>query len=652
MIKLTRHSENPILTPNEDIAWQAKGMLNGCPLKTGDGYHFLFRSISERRRYYDHDLEISQISHVLSSDGLHFQEPELFITPEYAWEQFGCEDPRLTQIGDRFYIFYTALSDYPHTPGGIKIGLAVTQDFHELLFKHQATDFNSKAMTLFPEKINGRLTALLTVNPDLKPPKIALISFAEEEQMWSPDYWHEWLKNLDENALSLQRDPADHVEIGAPPLKTPAGWLLIHSYIKNYLKPPAVFGIEALLLDLKDPRQILGRSTEPLLFPKEEYEIYGNVPNVIFPSGALIEDKKLRVYYGAADTTFCLAETDLDPLLDSLLFPPKTQFSFPQQKEIKMEKYSGNPILEPLKEHSWESKYAFNPTAVQEGNKIYIIYRAMGDNDTSVLGLAISPDGFRIEERLPEPIYFPRAEFEKKIQGGYSGCEDPRLTKIGDTFYLCYTAYDGLNPTKVALSTIKVKDFLKKNWQWTPPQIISCPQRSDKNACLFPEKINDQYVFFHRIGGCLWLDYVSELKFGQDAWLGGKMIASPQPEKWDSRKIGIAGPPLKTPDGWLLIYHGLSREDDHYRLGAFLLDPERPDDIIAKLPYPILEPTENYEHEGLRAKTVFSCGAVIKEGKIFVYYGAADQFVGVATTPLEPLLTALKQNPLPSGIDG
>ena len=125
------------------------------------------------------------------------------------------------------------------------------------------------------------------------------------------------------------------------------------------------------------------------------------------------------------------------------------------------------------------------------------------------------------------------------------------------------------------------------------------------------------------------------MTFTKDNFLAGKIILSPRLKKWDSRKIGIAAPPIKTSEGWLLIFHGLSLEDNKYRLGAALLDLNKPDRIISRLDYPILEPQADYENNGLRPGTVFSCGAVVVDRRLFVYYGAADKVIGVAKTKLK-----------------
>jgi len=311
---------------------------------------------------------------------------------------------------------------------------------------------------------------------------------------------------------------------------------------------------------------------------------------------------------------------------------------------IKLERFEGNPIVKPNDQNLWETKATFNPGAVYEDGKVYIIYRAMNNEDTSVLGCAISKDGLHIDERLPEPIYAPREDFEKKANPGNSGCEDPRLTKIGDKFYMCYTAYDARNPTRVALTSIKVEDFLQKKWNWNKPILISPPGIDDKNACILSEQIEGKYAILHRIHPCIWIDFVDNLDFSGNRWIKGSTWFKIRSDKWDSRKIGIGAPPIKTEDGWLLIYHGLSEQDLKYRLGAMLLELKNPTKAISRLDYAILEPEEWYENEGLRHGTVFACGAVVIKDRLFVYYGGADKYVCVATTDLNGLLEELKRN--------
>lgn len=633
-----RSPQNPILAPNEQNSWEAQATFNGSVVKKDKRYHMLYRAISEPQFYFGQNLELSSIGHAVGTDGVAFEKRRQLITPEYEWEQFGCEDPRVTELDGKFFVFYTALSDYPHTAEGIKIGLAITRDFEEIEAKHQITHFNSKAGTLFPERINGKLAMMLSVGTDRPPTRTALALLDNEKDLWSKEFWQGWLETLDKTCLRLKRDDQDHIEIGATPVKTKDGWLLVYSHIQNYFQPPAVFGVEAVLLDLKNPLHVIGQTKKPIMIPTEEYELYGKVPNIVFPSGAIIENEILNIYYGAADTTTCLAQLELEDLLREI--NPKRKRPVAFKKKVKLERSLLNPILQPIPDHSWESKNVFNTAALFEDGRVHLLYRAMGEDETSVLGYASSTDGVNIDERLETPVYLPREPFEKKATLGGSGCEDPRLTKIGNQIYICYTAFSGQDPTHIALTSISLDDFLNKDWQWKTPKIISCPERSDKNACLFPDLVNGKYVFFHRIGGCIWVDYRDSLDFGDHDWLGGKILMCPNMRGWDSFKIGIAGPPHKTEDGWLLVYHALSAHDDYYRLGALLLDLNQPERIIAKLDYPILEPEEPYEKEGFRPNTIFSCGSVVIDKRLFVYYGAADEVVGVASVEVEKLLKA------------
>ena len=319
MVAVTRYIGNPILTPNPQHSWEAEAAFNGCPIEAKKESHLLYRALSRKQVIRQKTLELSTIGHAASQDRITFRNRRQFIKPEHAWEQFGCEDPRVTGIDGTYYIFYTAIADWPPAPDGIRVALAITDDFRRIKEKFLVTPFNAKAMTLFPERINGKLTVLLTVNPDKPPSTIALASFDTPKQLADQDYWNKWHTQFHTHAVALLRNSHDHVEIGAPPIKTPKGWLLVYSYIKSYLTSHKFFGIEAALLDLHNPQKIIGRTSQPLLFPEYDYELVGKIPNVIFPSGALIYNNSLGIYYGAADTSVCLATCSVDELLKELL---------------------------------------------------------------------------------------------------------------------------------------------------------------------------------------------------------------------------------------------------------------------------------------------------------------------------------------------
>lgn len=634
-VKVVRSDENPILIPRSDVPFESEATFNPCPVEDRGKIHLLYRAESGRRMIGDVDLEMSSIGYAVSRDGVHFKDRKQLIAPEFGWERYGCEDPRVTKLGGKFYIFYTAISDYPFRGEGIKIGLAITKDFKNIIAKHLVTPFNAKAMAIFPSKINGKIMAILTVNTDNPPARIGIASFDREEQIWSQEYWENWYLSLDNHSIHLERSPSDHLEVGAPPIKTKFGWLLIYSHIQNYFSPPAVFGIEAVLLDLKDPRKIIAKTDKPLMVPTEEYEKYGRVVNIVFPTGALVKGANLNIYYGSADTVGSVASVRLSDLMDDLL-----SRSF---EVIRFERFAYNPILSAISSHPWEAKSVFNPAAIYADSKFHLLYRAISEDNTSTMGYAGSNDGFHIEERLQEPVYIPRETFELKTEARVnSGCEDPRLTQIGDTLYMCYTAYDGKNSPRVALTSIPMTDFLAKRFNWAKPILISPPNIDDKDAAIFPRKIGGKYAILHRMGISIWLDFVDDLNFGDNKWLGGKILMSPRAES-DSRKIGIAGPPIETKDGWLLIYHGISREkDNHYHLRAALLDLEDPTRIIVRTKNPIFEPETLYEKVGDVPNVVFSNGAVVVGDKLFVYYGGADKVIGVATIKMSELMEKLK----------
>jgi predicted GH43/DUF377 family glycosyl hydrolase len=634
MVTVYRDRENPILVGESHNSWEAQGAFNGCPIKNKGNVHIFYRAQSSPILHNGVVMEVSSIGQASSKDGIHFGEHHQFIFPEFSWEQFGCEDPRITKLDDKFYIFYTALSDFPFSSKSINVGLAITKDLKKIEKKHRITPFNAKAMALFPERINGKIYAVLTANTDIPPAKISIAKFDCEEDLWSEKYWENWYTSLDEHVISLQRNINDQVELGAPPLKTKKGWLLIYSYIRNYLGTQKIFGIEAVLLDLKNPQKILGRTELPLMVPEEEYELYGKVPNIIFPSGVLVKNKKLIIYYGAADTTCCVAECDLDALIKEVLEEKKGHLS--------CKRLENNPLLEPIAKNAWEAKAVFNPTAIREKGITYIFYRAMSKDDTSVIGYAWTKDGMHIDGKADEPVYVPREKFEMKLQPGNSGCEDPRMTKIGENIFMCYTAVDAKNAPRVALTSIKVSDLISRNWNWVSPKLISPPGIDDKDACVLPEKVRGKYVFFHRIQPSIDINFFDSLNFEDGRLLEQNPIMLPRKGMWDNKKIGL-NTVLKTKFGWLMIYHGVSEENSSYRIGAALLELHNPEKVIARTKYPILEPQMAYEKEGIVPNVVFPCGAIKMGTKLYIYYGGGDRVIGGATIEMAKVLKMLTE---------
>ena len=364
MYVVRRFKDNPILRPEINSTFENYSVFNGNPVRVGNQIYMLYRAQSTPEKFENGNFSLSVICKAESRNGFKFKNREVFIMPEYPWEKFGCEDPRVTKIDGKYFCFYTALSSYPFSSSGIKVGLAISNDLKTIYEKHQITPFNAKAMTLFPEKINGKYLAILTANSDKPPSHISIAEFSELEDMWSKKYWDKWYADLDKNTLDIPKFDDEHLEVGSCPLKTKDGWLVVYSNVHNYLSPEKIFTVEAVLLDLKNPRNVIGKTRGALLTPEEVYEKYGTVPNVIFPSGAEIISDRLFIYYGATDTTIATASVPLAPLLASMKFP---------YKEIGFLRQTEGALISSRKEKSWEAKAVFNPGVIDLDGKIRLL---------------------------------------------------------------------------------------------------------------------------------------------------------------------------------------------------------------------------------------------------------------------------------------
>jgi predicted GH43/DUF377 family glycosyl hydrolase len=292
------------------------------------------------------------------------------------------------------------------------------------------------------------------------------------------------------------------------------------------------------------------------------------------------------------------------------------------------QRYSKNPILSPTS-NWWETKAVFNCAVVEKDGVINMLYRAVGDDNISRFGYAASYDGFNFE-RYPLPIYEGPLgdEFERL------GCEDPRITIIDGTYYIPYvgtSVYPAIEnrpstfkigpPWRCRVSLLSTKDFKS----FTRYGVI-LPEFDDKDAVLFPEKIQGKYVMYHRVLPDIWVSYSDDLI----NWYDHKPVMSPKSGSWDSERIGAGAPPIKTADGWLNFYHGVD-EKRVYRLGVFLSDLNDPTKIIARSVGPILDPEEAFECTGSVCNVVFTCGVIERNGEYLIYYGGADSSIGVAT---------------------
>ena len=251
---------------------------------------------------FEYLTSLSYIRIARSNDGHHFTVDEKpFIYPSNIQETFGIEDPRVTQIGDTYYIYFSVVS-----PVGIGESMVSTTDF--VTVKHHGMIFgpDNKDVLIFPEKINGKYYALH--RPTMKSVGDPNIWIAESDNLL---YWgnHKHLLGLREGMWDSGR-----IGGGAVPFKTDKGWLeLYHGATLDHR-----YCMGAVLLDLNDPSKVIARSNKPVMEPEASYEKNGFFGDVIFSCGAINEGDIVKMYYGVADTSMACAELSLKGILDSL----------------------------------------------------------------------------------------------------------------------------------------------------------------------------------------------------------------------------------------------------------------------------------------------------------------------------------------------
>lgn len=326
------------------------------------------------------------------------------------------------------------------------------------------------------------------------------------------------------------------------------------------------------------------------------------------------------------------------------------------QISFRLEKAISNPIIKPKNYNKWESWQTFNPAAIYLNGKVHFLYRAIGEGGLSVLGYASSKDGIRINERLSSPAYVLKKEFLNTLKnpncfnycsgGSVAGCEDPRITEIDGIIYVIYTTFSNWSHLRITLTSIKKEDFLNKRWdKWSDPVFISSPNEVHKNWVLFPEKINGKFALLHSISPEIKIDYLDSLKkFDGKTFVKSSYNRSFVKDGWEAYFRGVGPSPIKTSKGWLVLYHAVDKNDlSKYKLGAMILDYSDPTKILYRAKEPVLEPNLPYENNGFKSGIVYSCGAVVINETLFVYYGGADTVVCVATANLEEFVKSFTQ---------
>lgn len=327
--------------------------------------------------------------------------------------------------------------------------------------------------------------------------------------------------------------------------------------------------------------------------------------------------------------------------------------------------------------NTFESEGVLNPGAIKEGDVIHMFYRAVAKDNYSTIGYCQLSSPTFVESRNEKPLLFPQSDYE------FQGLEDPRIVKIEETYYLTYTAFNGIN----ALGALATSTDLI-NWQKhgiIVPQItyqefkhftetegvvkekyvrFNDYQKShekhdrktliwDKNLIFFPRKINNKFCFLHRIKPDIqivvsvekledltvefWQNYFSQ--FDEHVVLSSKY-------DHEVSYIGSGCPPIETEDGWLIIYHGVhdTVKGYVYSACAALLNLTNPQKEISRLPYPLFFPEKEWELKGEVNNVCFPTGTVLEGDTLYIYYGAADERIAVASLSLKKLLAELKLN--------
>jgi beta-1,2-mannobiose phosphorylase / 1,2-beta-oligomannan phosphorylase len=325
---------------------------------------------------------------------------------------------------------------------------------------------------------------------------------------------------------------------------------------------------------------------------------------------------------------------------------------------LKVVKHESNPIITPSKNKNWQDYAVFNPAAILLENKIYLMYRAQGSNGNCSLGYVQSDDGVNFDEdqhlNFYQHLIHVKRKSKKKIKyesggNGMAGCEDPRLVNIGDEVILTYTAMNGWDSVRMALSKISKPDFINRLDNWTSPMYISPPRETQKNWVLFPEKINGKFAILHAINPKIMIDYFDDFDhFSDDNYIYSIHDRSPIWSHRDKNIRGCGPPPIKTVDGWLVLYHAHKKNDSYkYHINGMLLDLNDPSKVLYNCKDAIISPEEHYELSGLKSGIVYTCGAVILDDIINIYYGSSDNYICLAKVKLSELLKKIKDDSSP-----
>jgi len=328
-------------------------------------------------------------------------------------------------------------------------------------------------------------------------------------------------------------------------------------------------------------------------------------------------------------------------------------------------------VLEPTG-LEFERLGVMNPACIRAGDSVHMFYRAVREGNYSSIGYCRLDGPLNVVERAKAPMLSP--EFDYEIHG----VEDPRIVLIGKTYYMCYIAYDGRDAWTAYATSRDLKHFEKKGVITSGTSYAEAselfrqsnmPERYlnfdiydkcegdtedtvllwGKDSFLFPKKINGKFALLHRVLPEIQVVYFNDFQeLTPEFWRENLKHLSDyiilEKKYWfESRYIGGGCPPIETNEGWLLIYHTIedTKQGKVYRAGAALLDKNNPCKLIGRLKEPLFSPEEKWEKKGVVNNVVFPTGSAIFDERLYIYYGAADTHIAVASVDLDELLDEL-----------
>jgi len=329
-------------------------------------------------------------------------------------------------------------------------------------------------------------------------------------------------------------------------------------------------------------------------------------------------------------------------------------------RPLALHRVRENPIVSPLPAVWCESEAVFNPAALVHDGRVHLFYRALGHDGISRIGHASSADGIHFDERSPAPVYDRDAGFTPTSTrlalsyrtlsyntdnyasgGGWGGTEDPRAVTIDDRVYMSFGVFDSWQSMRLAVTSLAHVDFDARAWKWAPHINMSPQGQTNKNWVLFPRKINGKFAVLHALTPKIMIEYLDKLEDLHENPIQSNNKRSGRAGHWDALIRGAGAPPIWTPSGWILLYHGMDpAKNTGYEVGAMLLELHDPTKILYQSSAPILTAKEWYENDW-KPGVVYASGAVIFNDDLMVYYGGGDKRIAAAKIPLKEFLKKL-----------